>query len=165
MDLKEFTERIVPLRNDLLAQAKRMSRDGNSAEDLVQEVMLRLWSMHETLETHPNATALAMTILKNKFTDQWRHRQLENGNESQYEPIDMDNAAEINDEMALIKMIIDHLPPLQQQFIRMKEIEGYEAEEIIKITGCSTDSLRKNLSRARRRIQQEYIRMTKARKI
>ena len=163
MNLKDFTEKVVPLREELLIQAQRLSRSDDSAEDLVQEVMLRLWNMHDSLENHQNVKALALTILRNKYTDQWRHRQLESGKESCYEASTNDNAAEMNDEMAIINMIIKHLPPLQQQIMTMKEIEGYEAEEIIKITGCTADSLRQNLSRARRRIQQEYIRMTKVR--
>ena len=146
MNLKDFTEKVVPLREELLIQAQRLSRNDDSAEDLVQEVMLRLWNMHDSLENH-----------------QWRHRKLESGKESCYEASTNDNAAEMNDEMAIIRTIIKHLPPLQQQIMTMKEIEGYEAEEIIKITGCTADSLRQNLSRARRRIQQEYIRMTKVR--
>ena len=163
MNLKDFTEKVVPLREELLIQAQRLSRNDDSAEDLVQEVMLRLWNMHDSLENHQNVKALALTILRNKYTDQWRHRQLESGKESCYEASTNDNAAEMNDEMAIIRTIIKHLPPLQQQIMTMKEIEGYEAEEIIKITGCTADSLKQNLSRARRRIQQEYIRMTKVR--
>ena len=163
MNLKDFTEKVVPLREELLIQAQRLSRNDDSAEDLVQEVMLKLWNMHDSLENHQNVKALALTILRNKYTDQWRHRQLESGKESCYEASTNDNAAEMNDEMAIIRTIIKHLPPLQQQIMTMKEIEGYEAEEIIKITGCTADSLRQNLSRARRRIQQEYIRMTKVR--
>ena len=163
MNLKDFTEKVVPLREELLIQAQRLSRNDDSAEDLVQEVMLRLWNMHDSLENHQNVRTLALTILRNKYTDQWRHRQLESGKESCYEASTNDNAAEMNDEMAIIRTIIKHLPPLQQQIMTMKEIEGYEAEEIIKITGCTADSLRQNLSRARRRIQQEYIRMTKVR--
>ena len=163
MRTEEFNHIILPMRSDLKEYALRLTESDDNAEDLVQEVMLRLWNMHDSLENHQNVKALALTILRNKYTDQWRHRQLESGKESCYEASTNDNAAEMNDEMAIIRTIIKHLPPLQQQIMTMKEIEGYEAEEIIKITGCTADSLRQNLSRARRRIQQEYIRMTKVR--
>lgn len=55
---------------------------------------------------------------------------------------------------------MDRLPPLQAQILRMKEIEGYDKEEIIKITGCTPESLRQNLSRARRRIKEEFMRIS-----
>ncbi len=47
--------------------------------------------------------------------------------------------------------------------VRMKEMEGYEADEIMAITGCTSESLRQNLSRARRRIREEFIRITTSR--
>jgi RNA polymerase sigma-70 factor, ECF subfamily len=164
MNLKEFTSKVVPIRKELLIQSRRLNRDDNSAEDLVQEVMLKLWSIHDTLDNHPNVKALAMTILRNKFNDQWRHHQLETGHKMTDDQISDDiNSVETNDEIELIRYIIEHLPPLQRQIMTMKEIEGYESNEITNITGCSAESLRQNLSRARRRIQQEYIRLTKTR--
>ena len=64
----------------------------------------------------------------------------------------------------LIQWIVEHLPPLQRRIFRMKDIEGYETEEIEQLTGCSVDSIRKNLSRARRKIREDYIRLNERRK-
>ena len=61
-------------------------------------------------------------------------------------------------------MLVDRLPPLQRQIFRLKEIEDLESGEIMQICGCSADALRQNLSRARRRIQAEFIRITTERK-
>ena len=46
---------------------------------------------------------------------------------------------------------------------RMKEIEGYDASEIMQITGCSAESLRQNLSRARRKILSDFTKLTRMR--
>ena len=62
--------------------------------------------------------------------------------------------------MEVIEFIIDNLPPLQQKIFRMKEIEGYEKEEIMLLTGCTDESLRQNLSRARKKIREQFIKMT-----
>ena len=37
-------------------------------------------------------------------------------------------------------------------------------EEIEQLTGCSADSIRKNLSRARKKIREDYIRLNERRK-
>ena len=42
-----------------------------------------------------------------------------------------------------------------------KEIEGYTADEIMQITGCTADNLRKNLSRARLKIRETYMNIVK----
>ena len=70
-----------------------------------------------------------------------------------------DRRAELRDEAKLISKIVDQLPPLQQQIFRMKEIEGYTADEIMQITGCTADNLRRNLSRARMKIRETYIKI------
>lgn len=63
-----------------------------------------------------------------------------------------------------MRRIVDTLPALQRMIFRMKEIEGYDASEIMQITGCSAENLRKNLSRARMRIREEFVRLTAVRR-
>lgn len=162
MELKEFTRTIIPLRAELIIQARKSCGDNDTAEDLVQEVMLKLWSMRNSLDSNNNNKALAFSILKNKNIDLWRHRQLEmKGNDNDMNNISYNESFERNDEFGIINMIIDKLPPLQSEILKMKEIDGYEAEEIMEITGCTYDSLRQNLSRARRKIRDEYLRISK----
>lgn len=72
-----------------------------------------------------------------------------------------DLRVEARDQIGLVSDIIDHLPPLQQRLFRMKEIEGYTADEIMRITGCSAANLRKNLSRARIAIRTQFIHITR----
>lgn len=76
-------------------------------------------------------------------------------------PVFEERGVETLDEMALIRNIVEHLPPLQRQLFRMKEIEGYDAGEIMQITGCTADNLRKNLSRARLKIRDTYMKLMK----
>lgn len=162
MEIEEFTKKIVTMRKELYSIASRMAGNGDMAEDMVQETMLKLWSIRHSLDRHTSHKALAITILRNKYNDYWRHRQLETGIRSgQTEAITEQASLEEKDEVELIKDIIGHLPPLQAQIFRMKEIEGYDKEEIMKITGCSPDSLRQNLSRARKRIREEFLRRVK----
>lgn len=158
MEIAEFTSKIVPMRTELLEIAVRLTGNGDLAEDLVQEAMLKLWSIHESLDRHGNRKALAITILRNKYNDYLRHRRLETEGQTSHMNIEAEQTAvETKDEVELIKEIVEHLPPLQAQIFRMKEIEGYDKEEIIKITGCSPESLRQNLSRARKRIREEFM--------
>lgn len=165
MGIEEFNKDIVPMRSELRDIALKMTGNEDESEDFTQEVLLKLWSIRDTLDQHSCHKALAITILKNKINDRWRHRQLEREmNTGKASCIaEEDNTVENADEVDIIRTIIDTLPNLQQTIFRMKEIEGYEQEEIMKITGCSPDSLRQNLSRARKRIRSEFIRITAAR--
>lgn len=159
MKIEEFNKKIVPLRTPLLDMARTWTDAHDYAEDAVQEVMLRLWSMRDKLDGHPNVRALAFTILKNIERDYWRHRQLEKPMQQEKgEPQAVHDEGR-KDDMEIIRMIVDNLPPLQSKIFKMKEIEGYTKEEIIKITGCTDESLRQNLSRARKKIREEFIKI------
>ena len=57
------------MRDELKGLARKLTGDDYSAEDLVQEVMLKLWSMRATLDRYENKRALAMTMLRNKYSD------------------------------------------------------------------------------------------------
>ena len=164
MKIEEFNHIILPMRNDLKSYALRLTENDDNAEDLVQEVMLRLWKIRSQLATESNLKALAITIMRNKHYDQCRHEQRSLTTDHVIEiPIE-DKRAEQRDEIQLIQKIVAQLPPLQQQIFRMKEIEGYTAEEIMQITGCTADNLRKNLSRARLKIRETYINIMKLNK-
>jgi RNA polymerase sigma-70 factor (ECF subfamily) len=159
MNAEEFNKTIMPLRNRLLNQALHLTKhDADTAEDLVQDTLIRLWEMRSELPRHPHVAALASTILRNKWNDQWRRSQLMLKNEQLIRQQQLGND-DSPDNMELIDLIVSHLPTLQQKIFRMKEIDGYEKEEIMLVTGCSDESLRQNLSRARKFIREQYIKM------
>ena len=164
MRTEEFNHIILPMRSDLKAYALRLTESDDNAEDLVQEVMLRLWDMRQNIHAEDNLKALAITIMRNKFYDQCRHEERNFTTDRVMEVSIEDRRSEQRDEVNLIKQIVAQLPPLQQQIFRMKEIEGYDASEIMQITGCSAENLRKNLSRARMRIREEFVRLTAVRR-
>lgn len=164
MTKEEFIQSIIPMRDKLKEVAVGMTGDDNLAEDTVQEVMLKLWSMRQSLDRYDNKHGLAVTMLRNRIKDHWRHRKFENGMPERLNDMEADTPdADTADEVKLISIIIEHLPPLQGKLFRMKEIEGYDSTEIMEITGCTAESLRQNLSRARRKIIADYAKMTRKR--
>lgn len=161
MKIGEFTSRIARLRPQMVAVARQLTDDAATAEDMVQEALLSLWDRRRELDHHPNPEALAMTMVRNKCIDHRRRVAVElkimQGVRADAPPSALE---EPRSDTELIACIIEQLPPLQARIFRLKEIEGYEKEEIMQITGCTDEALRQNLSRARRRIREEYIRLT-----
>ena len=60
----------------------------------------------------------------------------------------------------LLNLIAD-LPDLQQAVLRMKHVEGFEVEEIARLTGSNPIAVRTNLSRARKKVREEFLRRNK----
>ena len=64
---------------------------------------------------------------------------------------------ESGERWELLQAIILQLPNLQRMIITMKDIEGYETEDIAKITNTNIESVRMNLSRARKRVKEMFL--------
>jgi RNA polymerase sigma-70 factor (ECF subfamily) len=43
----------------------------------------------------------------------------------------------------------------------MKDVDEYETEEIAEITGTTIEAIRTNLSRARKKVREEYLRIVR----
>ena len=71
---------------------------------------------------------------------------------------------EQHDTVARIRWLISKLPSLQQTIIRMKDIEGYELAEIAEITATPVENVRVNLSRARKKIREQFLQLNKQEK-
>lgn len=54
MRTEEFNHIILPMRSNLKAYALRLTESDDNAEDLVQEVMLRLWDIRQNIKAEDN---------------------------------------------------------------------------------------------------------------
>ena len=165
MNAQEFKQEVAPLRDQLLHAAKKMLENESDAKDLVQEVFLKLWNLRDTLHRYDSIPALAVTMVKNLCIDRLRIRDrevaLESCNGLRTAPDNPYLQLERLNTEQLLKKIINSLPPLQKAIITMKDIDEYEVEEIAEITGTQPEAVRMNLSRARKKVREEYIRLSK----
>ena len=169
MELELFKTNVIPLREKLLTYIVRLAGDQVEAEDIVQDVLLKLWTIRHSLDKYANVEALAYTITKNKTLDElkrYRNERLDSIESSQYYGLtapDPEMIAEQKDMVDHVKRLIEALPSTQQSVIRMKDIEGYELSEIAVITGAQEETVRVNLSRARKRIREQLIQLNNIR--
>jgi RNA polymerase sigma-70 factor (ECF subfamily) len=167
MELDTFKTTIIPLREKLLVYTSKLAGNQVEAEDIVQDVLLKLWSVRDRLDAYDSVEALALKMTKNKTLDELkrsRSESLEVIETSAYNAFrtasDPAINAEHKDMIRHVKRLIGALPSLQQTIIRMKDVEGYELSEIAAITGTQIEAVRNNLSRARKRIREQLIRLT-----
>lgn len=161
MTIEEFKIEVLPFKNKLFRMAFRILNSFQEAEDTVQEVYIRLWSKRKTLRDYRNIEALAMTITKNLSLDKLRLKNSQNLRINDFNLVENekkpDEKIELKDTVGRVKAIIDKLPELQRIIIQLRDIEGYEYEEIGKMLSIQTNSIRVNLSRARKKVRDELI--------
>lgn len=145
----------------LVRYAIRMVHDEDKAEDLVQDTLLKLWNIHDSLEQYRSVDALATTIIRNLSLNTIRDDHKADVDEDTMAQIadtssfenDMMDAEETSEVMRLIGL----LPDMQQTVLRMKHVEGLEIDEIAQMIGSKPDAVRQNLSRARKKIRDQFL--------
>ncbi|GHT39537.1 DNA-directed RNA polymerase sigma-70 factor [Bacteroidia bacterium] len=162
MQIERFKSEVIPLRDTLFRTAVKYLQQPEDAEDVVQEVLLRLWNRREQLDTVVNPAAFAMQMTKNSCLDRLKLQketteaddlQLGTTRETPHSTLEQ------HDAVALVKQIIEHLPELQRQIIRMRDVEGYELQEIADITATQITAVTVNLSRARKKVRETYLKI------
>ncbi len=163
MEQEQFKKEILPLRAQLLGYATRIVEDSNDAEDIIQEVFLKLWYLRESLDQYNSVPAFSMTMTKHLCLNKLRtnkkiHTQLNdvtlmNENPSPYYELEQ------KDNVGHVMRIIDKLPDLQQAILRMRHVDGLDVNEISELTGSTHEAIRVNLSRARKRVKELFFKM------
>ena len=161
MTQEEFKDEARRLRPRLLQAARRcLSED--DAEDTVQDVLLRLWQMVDTLRMPIDA--LATVLVRNFCIDRLRRQRPSQALTAEHEQADdsekgyglATEGRESDERIERVLAMMDALPTLQQTILRLRHIEGMEMREIVELTGSSEVAIRKTLSRARQALRQQY---------
>jgi RNA polymerase sigma-70 factor (ECF subfamily) len=157
MDQNDFLKLITPFKDKLFRLAKRLLVSTEEAEDVTQEVLLKLWNKNEDLGNYNSLEAFAMTMTKNYCLDQLKAKRsgnlkLVHDNYIDRQP-SLENQLEAKDSLNWVEKAINELPEQQRMIIQMRDIEEYEFEEIAKIMNMNETAIRVALSRARKTIR------------
>ena len=145
---------VMPIKDKLYRYAFRILGNQMAAEDVVQEVFIKVWNRREEVKEIDNKEAWCMTVTRNLALDKLRKKKYA------HEPVEehyaikdstMDPAQQVqsNNIMTLIKEAINALPNDQKQVVHLRDVEGYKYKEIAEITGLTIEKVKVYLHRAR----------------
>jgi len=164
MNHQEFTIQVVSLKNKLFRFASRILGQAEEAEDVVQEVFIKLWTRREKLDEYRSVEALAMIMTKNMCLDRIRIKKYPvdpmDNHRRFLENLPEEKMRDYYDEIRKVKVAMKTLPRQQQMIMQLRDIDGYDFESIAEILEMNENAIRVNLSRARKRIR-ELITTTK----
>lgn len=161
MDQTEFLRTVLPFKDKLYRLAKRLLVSVEEAEDATQEILLKLWSKKNAISEYNNIEAFAMTMVKNLCLDRLKSKQAGNLKlaHSNYEDgnASLQQQLEANDSISWIQSIMAALPEQQKMVMQLRDIEGYEFEEIATMLEMNPTAIRVALSRARKTVRNKLI--------
>jgi RNA polymerase sigma-70 factor (ECF subfamily) len=161
MNTEEFKQRFLPLHALMYRTAFRMMGNALDAEDMVQEAYLKLWEQRDKLKQVTNVEAYCTSLLRNLCVDAFRKRHFDEEERPPEElPLtDDDNAATVverEDEANQLISLIGQLPEGQRTVMTLHDLEGYSYEEIEDATGLTPVHIRVLLSRARKKVRENF---------
>lgn len=162
MYLEYFKKEILPLKQKLYRFARAYLKDGTSAEDVVQDVFLKLWDKRENFTRIKNIEAWSMTITRNMVISKLRKVRYNAGNPQDMGMHEISNETperimERHEIRTGIRGIIESLPEKQKEVIVLREIEGYTYAEISEIMGLDQNLVKVTLFRARENLRKKIL--------
>lgn len=151
------------LSEKLFRIAFRLMGDSAEAEDVVQDSIMKLWDIRTSLHKYNSIEAFTVTMVKNKCLDKLKAKgrnsvDIDNAY-SLSNAVSPENQNETNENIAMINQIVNQLPEHQRLIIQLRDIEGYSFDDISQITGISINTLRVNLSRARKAVKEQLTKL------
>jgi RNA polymerase sigma-70 factor, ECF subfamily len=155
---QSFLDATLPYLDPLYRLARRLTRDQDSAEDLVQETFLRAFSHFEegTIE-NPKAwlTTICLNVARSDARSRARRPDLVPVEMSEREPTAVEDVFD-QVHVALtrkeIEEALDGLPQEQRLAIVLMDLVGHTASEVAELLNCPRGTVLARVHRGRRRL-------------
>lgn len=148
---------ILPLKNIMYRLALRITLNSQEAEDIVQDVIIKLWKQ-QSGDTHiDNLEAYTLRMVRNLALDRQRMKvnQTENIDGMDFSGTSsVEDSIEQDERITAIRKAMEQLPEKQRVAMQLRDFEGRSYKEIADIMEITEDQVKVNIFRARQTIRQ-----------
>ncbi len=160
MDRNAFEQKARTWRQQAYKVSRCCGAGNEEAEDIAQDVMLRLWQMRDELEHYHSLEALITIITRHLFVNGRRRKKTDTIEGASV--IDFGTSPqeqlEIKEDEKWLEIKLQRLPTTQRTLLYMRQVERRSHEEIAQLLGIETTSVSTLLARARRTLLEEIKR-------
>ena len=140
--------------------ALRITLNSQEAEDVVQDVIIKLWKMREQLEGVDNLEAYTLRMVRNLALDRQRMKvnQTENIDGMDFlSSSSVEASIETEERISNIRQAMERLPEKQRIAMQLRDFESRSYKEIADIMEITEDQVKVNIFRARQAIRQLIV--------
>jgi RNA polymerase sigma-70 factor (ECF subfamily) len=164
-DERAFTELVERYQTRLLNFIYRTIGDRERAEDLVQEVFIRVYRHLHRFDRSKKFSTWIYTIASNLAKNELRNRSrnplvlfqtIRSVWQDEDRPLQFEDPAGRPDDLfrkrhlrELVELSVQRLPAHHREVFVLRELEGKSYEEIAEITDCNLGTVKSRLNRAR----------------
>ena len=140
-------------RGPVYGTAFNFFKTQEAAEELVQDVFLKLWLKRSELPNVQNFNAFLFTMARNAILDKLRKTANEKIaqqvlSRQQTFTSNTDHRVQDNQYQRILEQAIDNLSPQQREVFRLAKMEGYSQREIAEHLGISVLTVKVHMNKA-----------------
>lgn len=155
-----FRDDVLPLKDKIFRLALRITLSRAEAEDIVQDVLIKVWNRRDDLAEVDSIEAYSLTVCRNLSLDRLQRKENDNVNLDDAPLTEADDAPPDlqmirNERIDNIKRLIERLPIPQRAAMQLRDMEGKTYKEISAITGQTEEQVKVNIFRARQYIRKQ----------
>ena len=155
MATQKFQAQLTAFLPKMRAWALALTRNNAAAEDLVQEVAMRVLMASSTFIPGTNFSACVHRIMMNKFLSDVRQKRefccLDDVPEVAMPPTQQEAT-----DLRQLNIAFQRLPQDQKEALRSVAIDERSYEEVADETGCPIGTLKSRIHRARLQLRSEF---------
>ncbi len=159
MKTDNLTSSFLALRDKLHRSALGFLKNDEDARDALQDTFFNLWR-DGTVETEKEARNKLFAVLRNICIDRLRKPQTLSLNEIAIDRLEV-NPDSFEDIEKYESLLTSGLTDIQRQIYCYVTHDGMEYEDIAKTLNMSVAAVRMNMSRARKKIRDNYNHLEK----
>lgn len=156
MTAQEFKDIFLPYYKTLYRVAYHLTGGAADAEDLLQDLYLKLWKQRDMFPSEARCEAYLVRMMQNLYYDEVRRKRFDTSAELiDVQPPDSDNLElkiETDEQMQLLLKLIEELPPKERLVATLFIIDRKSYSEIQKETQLQADNIRQLLHRAKTKL-------------
>ena len=160
MERSAFEQKARSWRQKALEVSRHYGAGKDEAEDIAQDVMLRLWQMHDELERYQSVEGIVALMAKHLLRNHQRRKPSETLDEAVVVSLmtSPQDELEMKEDDEWLTNKLQQLPTTQRTLLYMRQVERRSHEEIATLLGIETTSVSTLLARARRTLLEEIKR-------
>ena len=156
-----FDTHIIPATDKMYRYAFSILRDSETAHDVVQDCLIKIWKNRMKLPEIKNIESWAMRITRNQCYD-WvkmnrftleTDRDINRDDITNREPSGADERVLMSDQLHWLQQVVDSLPEKHREIYQLREVEEMTYQDIAEILSMSLGEVKISLHRTRQKIR------------
>lgn len=165
MNIINFRNDVLPLKDRLFRLALHITLDRAEAEDITQETLIRVWEKRSEWQEIENIGAYAATICRRmaldyaRKTERFKSEDIGTAHTALHataaETALPDEMLDRRQRLHRVRQLIDRLPETQRSIMLLRDIEGMRYDEVARTLQLTETQVKVYLHRARNKIRTE----------